>query len=71
MTENNTVTINWKEVDSLIKNNKAKLTILAKQYDIPTAQLKTAMLEHYGNRITFVRGRNGGIRFATPNTKGE
>lgn len=63
--------INWKDVDVLIKNGQAKLTALAKSYDVSTSQLRVEMLGHYGNRITFVRGRNGGIRFANTNPKGE
>jgi hypothetical protein len=64
-----TAAINWKEVDDAIRSGNAKLTALAKRYNMNTATMRVNMLSHYGNRIAFIRGRKGGIRFA--NTEGK
>lgn len=61
--------LNWSSFDSLITENNCKVSVLAKELGIPTTDLKKAMVEHYGNRIVFKRGRKGGVYWATTNTE--
>jgi hypothetical protein len=35
--------------------------VLAAELSVPIADLKKAMIEHYGDKIEFRRGRTGGV----------
>jgi|LauGreDrversion4_2_1035121.scaffolds.fasta_scaffold81006_3 hypothetical protein len=45
-------------------NSGEKVTMLglSKQYSITPAEMRKILVDHFGSRITFTRGRNGGIR---------
>lgn len=58
------VEINWDEITSLITAGNAKLSSLAVQLSVPSADLKAEMLRHYGEgKLLFKRGRKGGVYF--------
>lgn len=41
---------------------KVTVLALARQHGVNTAEMREVLTEHFGSRISFVRGRNGGIR---------
>lgn len=41
---------------------KVSILALAKQHGITTHEMRNILTEHFGSRISFVRGRSGGIR---------
>lgn len=56
-------TINWSEIDQLIDNGNCKIANLATSLNANPAELRNIFINHYGNRIMFARGRNGGVRW--------
>jgi hypothetical protein len=56
-----TKTIEWTNVDNLINDGQCKVSILAKELGMSQEDLKTALVEHYAEKIEFRRGRNGGV----------
>lgn len=64
--QNNTkVELNWDAIDNLINNKTAKLSNLSKELKIKSSELHDMLVDHYGNRIIFKRGRKGGIFWST------
>lgn len=64
--QNNTkVELNWDAIDNLINNKMAKLSNLSKELKIKSSELHDILVGHYGDRIVFKRGRNGGIFWST------
>lgn len=59
--QNNSVNVNWEEMDSLITDGNCKVSILATNLSVKPQELRDALREHYGDRIEFRRGRNGGV----------
>jgi hypothetical protein len=45
----------------LAAGERVTVVNLAKEMRIPVGELRTALVESFGNRITFKRGRTGGI----------
>jgi len=45
-------------------NNSAKLANWAKSLNTNPADLRLVLVEYFGNRVEFKRGRNGGIYWA-------
>jgi hypothetical protein len=45
----------------LAAGERVTIVNLAKEMRIPVGELRTALVESFGNRITFKRGRTGGI----------
>lgn len=45
-------------------NSGEKVTVLSlsKQFGVTTNEMRKILVDHFGSRITFTRGRNGGIR---------
>lgn len=52
--------INWANIDKLITDGALKVANLAKEMAVQPQDLKEAIVNHYGNRIEFRRGRSGG-----------
>jgi hypothetical protein len=63
MTNNNT-NIDFNEIVNRA-NNGERITVkhLAREYKMKSADLKTELVNHFGARIQFRRGRTGGIVF--------
>jgi len=41
---------------------KVSILGLSKQHGVSNNEMKKILVDHFGSRITFTRGRNGGIR---------
>lgn len=57
------------EICSLVQsriNNGERVTLLAlsKEKNISVNEIRNALIEEFGNRVTFKRGRTGGIAIA-------
>lgn len=66
-TQNNAnvaIVIDWDDIDNRIANGDMKISVVAKELGLKQNILKNSLVEHYGNRIVFKRGRNGGVRWA-------
>lgn len=50
--------------DGLAKGQRVTLKDLAAQYGMKSDDVRRALVAHFGARVMFVRGRNGGIRLA-------
>jgi len=49
-------------VESRLKaGERVTVVNLAKEMKIPVSEIRTALVESFGNRISFKRGRTGGI----------
>jgi hypothetical protein len=57
------VELNWETFDKLITNNQCKVIKLAEELNIKQSDLRQSLIHHYGDRIEFKRGRNGGVRW--------
>lgn len=57
--------IDWAVVEGQINAKECKLNKLALDIGIPANILRLALVEHYGDRIEFKRGRRGGIFWRT------
>ena len=57
--------INFAAIAIRISNGE-RLTVkhLAVEYQVKAVDLKKALVNHFGSRISFQRGRTGGIRIA-------
>lgn len=51
-------------------NNSAKLANWAKSLNTNPADLRLVLVEYFGNRVEFKRGRNGGIYWVESTTEG-
>lgn len=66
----NTATSQEPQVDFAIIEQRARAgerlctKKLAQEFSITSAKMRTALITHFGKRITFQRGRTGGIRIA-------
>jgi hypothetical protein len=56
--------INWAAIDARIAEGTASTSILAAENDINATDMRTLLTDHYGQRIEFKRGRNGGIKWS-------
>lgn len=56
-----TVEIDFAAIDILINTNQCKVSVLARQMGVSAQDLRNALVEHYGQRIIFKRGRSGGV----------
>lgn len=49
-------------VESRLNDNQRVTVVnLAKEMKVPVAEVRNALVEAFGNRVIFKRGRNGGI----------
>lgn len=53
--------IDWVAMDALINQGKCKISLLEDQLEANPADLKNLFVAHYGDKIEFRRGRNGGV----------
>jgi hypothetical protein len=63
------VTVDWVYVDRMIDNSQAKLGLLANKYNLENTDMRKLIIQHYQDRVTFKRGRAGGIMWNTCNKK--
>ena len=57
----NEIEIKWEEFETLVSERKAKLSLLAKEWSVYPMDLKKFLVNKYGEKIVFKKGRNGGI----------
>lgn len=56
------VKVNFSEIEDAIKDgNRVTVKNLAEAYSVSPPVLRRTLSEHYGSRIVFKRGRNGGL----------
>lgn len=67
MATNTTTDLDFAAIDQLITNKELKLDNFAKANGYHVGDLRASLVNHYGDRIVFKRGRNGGVRWTTPN----
>ena len=56
--------VNFETINEQLDNGGFKLSQMAEQLNANAADLRTIIVDHYGDRITFVRGRNGGVKWS-------
>jgi len=61
---NEKLELNWESIDTLITNKQCKIQHLSKELNVSQKDVKNALIEHYGTRIVFKRGRYGGVYWA-------
>jgi hypothetical protein len=71
MVDPDTVEIDWDKFEKWVENKQAKLVDLAKSYKIYPKELKEKLVDHYGDRIQFKRGRGGGIALSPAPKQGK
>ena len=55
------ISIDWMKFEEMATAGQAKLVALADSYNIYPNDMKTLIIEKYGENVQFKRGRNGGI----------
>jgi len=55
------ISIDWTKFEEMASSGQAKLVALAESYNIYPNDMKTLIIEKYGESVQFKRGRNGGI----------
>jgi len=58
-------TIDWADIESRIAGGTLRLTHTAKELGLKAADFKKLLIARYGSRITFKRGRSGGVYWST------
>ena len=60
------ISLNFDAISAaLAKGETLKLKVLAAEYGTCPPVIKRYLAEHYGDKIDFVPGRNGGVRSAS------
>jgi len=59
----------WDAIETSIKNQKFKLVEVAKEMGLSANDLKSLLLEQFGDNLEFRRGRNGGVFWKNNNSK--
>ena len=60
-----TVTIDYNAIESAIQNGeRVAVKHLAEKAGVSSILVRNMLNEHYGDRISFIRGRKGGIALA-------
>ena len=59
------INLDWVEFEKMMANGSAKLVALAESYNVYPVQLRQAIIDKYGDQITFKKGRYGGIIWTT------
>jgi hypothetical protein len=58
------ITLNFADITTVLQTGVTlKLKVLAEEYGTCPPVIKRYLAEYYGEKIDFVPGRNGGIRF--------
>ena len=60
--------VDFAYVDREIDSGNAKLSQLSKHFGIYPNEMRATLIAHYGNKIEFRRGRNGGIKKVSKST---
>lgn len=61
---NNNININWTEVEQDLSNGSmTKIEHFATKYNLSRPTAKKMLSDHFGDRLLFKRGRNGGMVF--------
>ena len=50
---------------SLLRGERRTVKALAAQEGLPIAQIRARLCQHFGSRISFTKGRTGGIKLAS------
>lgn len=53
--------IQWDSIDGMINDGKCRIIVISKELKVPAVELRKAFDSHYKDRITYKRGRNGGV----------
>jgi hypothetical protein len=69
---NKSATLSMSDVDTLCETlvsrlndgERVTLTALSNQYNATSAEIRKYLIDKFGSRISFQRGRTGGIRLA-------
>ena len=65
------VNIDYQGIESLIRNGeRVAVKHLAEQAGVSSVVVRKMLSEHYGDRISFIRGRKGGIALAPASSDG-
>jgi|LauGreDrversion4_2_1035121.scaffolds.fasta_scaffold35637_9 hypothetical protein len=59
-----TASIDFASIENACKAGRVTLDMLVAQTGMNKASVRKALVSHFGARITFTRGRVGGIRIA-------
>jgi len=62
MSNNTEVQLNMTEIETLIRNGKFSVSAYATQIGVSQTKIRSAIVAHFGNKIEFKKGRNGGVR---------
>lgn len=57
------ITLNFVEIEKQIRGGTFKTNLFAVQNGFKSADVKNALVKHFGDKIGFFRGRNGGVRW--------
>lgn len=55
--------MDWNSVEAAIRSNSVSVKNTAASMGVSQAEFRQELINRYGDRIVFVRGRNGGARF--------
>lgn len=58
------ITINFESIDNAPTGTVHKLSTYAQDAGVSGPTMRTRIAEHYGDRVTFMRGRKGGFTVA-------
>ena len=53
--------MNWAGIETAIKDHTFKIVKMAGDLNANPVELRDLLVEHFGDKITFKRGRNGGV----------
>lgn len=53
--------IQWESMDKLIDVGNCRLSLIAEELNANVVDLREQFIAHYGDKIVFKRGRNGGV----------
>jgi hypothetical protein len=56
--------LDWASVEQSIRNNVVKIKQTSQELGVTPAELRAELVNRYGDRISFVRGRTGGVRLS-------
>jgi hypothetical protein len=64
---NSPIELNWSEIESLIKDRKMKTAEYAASKNLSVNDFRQMLVDQYGSRLVFRRGRGGGPMFVETN----
>lgn len=60
---NDDQTLNWQAVEEAIRAGTFRVSVYAKHIGVAEGDLRASLVQYFGNRIGFRRGRKGGVYF--------